>query len=113
MRFSISISISISMLFSMSSFAAYECSVSMTRILIYKSGAVNVLHTGRGDYTYICNLKEERDGVSIVTCAMWTSMLQSIKKENAQATFYYSGEGSCSTLPIYGSSPAPVYIGQI
>ncbi len=95
------------------SHATFNCNVSITKVLVYSSGAVNVLHTGRGDYTFICNLKEERDGVSIATCAMWTSMLQSIKKHNGQAAFYFNGDGSCSTLPTYASSPTPVYIGDI
>ena len=93
--------------------AAFSCNVSLNRILVYKSGNVNVHHTGRADYTVICNLKEERDGVNIATCAMWTSMLQSIKKQGGQATFYYGGDGSCATLPTYNSSPTPVYIGDI
>ncbi|MCL1124631.1 hypothetical protein [Shewanella surugensis] len=100
-------------LFSASTFASFNCVVALERILIYKTGMVNVLHSGRGDYTSICNLKEEKGGVSIATCAMWTSMLQSIKKEKGQAIFYYAGEGNCATLPTYGSSPTPEYIGVL
>lgn len=101
----------LSALFSASSFGAFKCDVSVQSILVYKNGRVNVLHSGRGDYTVICNLKTERDDVSIATCAMWTSMLQSIKKDKGQAVFYYDGEGSCATLETYVSSPTPVYIG--
>ncbi|WP_298771326.1 hypothetical protein [uncultured Shewanella sp.] len=109
----LTMSMALSVLFSAASFAAFHCVVSLERILVYKDGKVNVWHSGRGDYTDICNLKTEKNGVSIATCAMWTSMLQSIKKDKGQAIFYYEGEGSCATLPIYAASPTPVYIGVL
>lgn len=34
-------------------------------VLVYKDGRVNVLHDGRGDYTFICNLNTECQGVSV------------------------------------------------
>ncbi|MBQ4890693.1 hypothetical protein J8L86_12605 [Shewanella sp. MMG014] len=98
---------------SFSTSAAFNCSVDVSRVLIYGNGSVNILHTGRGDYTYICNLNNDWKGVSVTTCAMWTGMLQSIKQNNGKAIFYYGGEGSCSTLPTYSGTPAPVYIGDM
>ena len=98
---------------SFNSLAAFNCTVTVKRVLVYGSGAVNVLHTGRNDYTVICNLNEERLGVSITTCAMWTSMLQNIRENQHKAVFHYNGDGACATLPVYGSTPAPVYIGTI
>ena len=91
--------------------AAFHCEVTVKRVLAYGNGAVNVIHTGRNDYTYICNLSTEYKGVSITTCAMWTSMLQNIQSKKNKAIFYYDGTGSCSELPTYGNTPAPVYIG--
>jgi hypothetical protein len=99
--------------FSSSTYASYQCMVSINKVLIYANGFVNVNHSGRNDYTVICNLNEPRGGVGITTCAMWASMLQNIKRNNDQAHFYYSGDGDCSTLPTYGNSPAPVYIGDM
>jgi hypothetical protein len=93
--------------------AVFECTVKINNVLIYRDGAVNVLHTGRGDYTVVCNLNAERLGVSPVTCAMWAAMLQHIKKNNGNANFYFEGTGSCATLPVYGESPAPLYIGNV
>jgi len=81
--------------------------------MVYGNGSVNVLHQGRNDYTIICNLSKARQNVSITTCAMWTSMLQNIKKVGEKAIFYYSGEGTCATLPIYGNSSAATYIGVV
>lgn len=93
--------------------AAFECDVDVKRVLVYSDGSVNILHNGRNDYTYICDLDGDWKGVSTVTCAMWTSMLQSTQSNDKSATFYYSGNGSCATLATYGGSPAPVYIGSV
>jgi hypothetical protein len=93
--------------------AAFVCDVKVSRVLVYTNGMVNVLHSGRGDYTVICDLNAVRLGVSPTTCAMWTGMLQAIMKKNGTATFYYDGDSTCALLPTYGSSPAPVYVGDV
>jgi hypothetical protein len=93
--------------------AAFHCTVDVNRVLVYSSGAVNVNHTGRNDFTYICNLRQEWKGIDIVTCAMWTGMLQNTQNNDKKAIFYYNGEGSCTNLPTYSNSPAPVYIGSV
>jgi len=93
--------------------ASYSCTIDVAQVLVYGNGTVNVFHQGRGDYTYICNLSTPRLGVSITTCAMWTSMLQNIKKAGGKALFKYSGTGSCATLPTSGNSPAPYFIGDV
>jgi hypothetical protein len=93
--------------------AAFECNVTVKHVLVYADGSVNVLHSGRGDYTVICNMQTNNGNVSEGTCAMWTAMLQAIKKKNGTANFYYPGTGSCSTLPTYWNAPVPVYIGDV
>ena len=93
--------------------AEYECNVTVRNVLVYSNGLVNVLHTGRGDYTMICSMNGDYGNVSASTCAMWTAMLQAIKKKNGIAGIYYGGAGSCATLPTYGSSPVPIYIGDV
>ena len=103
----------LSVMFSTPANAAFHCSADINRILIYGNGTVNILHSGRNDFTVICDLNSEWKGVSVTTCAMWTAMLQNIKKNNSKAIFYYGGEGTCSALPTYGSTPAAVYIGDI
>lgn len=94
---------------------AFYCVVDLKKVLIYGSGVVNVLHSGKDDYTHICNLKTERQGVSVATCAMWASFLLDVEKNNDRAIFYYNksaGYDSCMELPTYGGAPAPVYIGN-
>ena len=81
-------------------------------VLVYSNGSVNVLHSGREDFTVICNLNTNYGEATPTTCAMWTAMLQSIKKKNGNANFYFNGEGSCATMGTYGSAPVPVYIGD-
>ena len=95
--------------------AAFTCVADVTGVLIYGDGSINVKHSGRNAWTFICNLKTERQGVSIATCAMWVSTLQNAKKENKKLRFYYptgASYNSCAALPIYGAAPAPVYIGD-
>lgn len=103
----------ITLFVSVSAFSAFNCEVNVDRVLVYQDGSINILHNGRNDYTYICNLNNTWKGVDVITCAMWTSMLQSTQNNDKRAIFYYDGTGSCAALPIYGSSPAPVYIGSI
>jgi len=92
----------------------FSCNAKVNKVLLYKNGAVNVLHTGRNNYTVICNLNQEWKGVSITTCALWVGLLQSVKERGTNTTFYYSSSEatSCSDLPIYGNAPSPVYIGE-
>ncbi len=101
------------MLISTNALGAFNCTVDVNRVLIYASGAVNVHHSGRNEYTYICNVKGTWKGIDTVTCALWTSMLQNIQNNDKKAIFYYGDSGSCATLTTYGNAPAPIYIGSI
>ncbi len=93
----------------------FECRGSIGPVLVYNDGSVNIVHSGRGTYTVICNLSTAREGVSVQTCAMWTSLLMQLKKEGKRADFYYTtgAATSCADLPTYWSAPAPTYIGTI
>ena len=93
--------------------AHFECNVKVHNILLYKGGYVNVLHSGRGDYTYLCSVETDYGGITPTTCAMWTAMLQVIKKKNGLAAFYFNGEGSCATMSTYSSAPVPLYVGDV
>lgn len=93
--------------------ADFQCDAQVDNVLIYSDGSVNVKQSVRNDYTMICNLKTERLGVSTETCSIWAAMLLNFKNTGSQAQFYYSGTGSCATLPTYTYSPAPLYIGGV
>ncbi|MEL4393359.1 MULTISPECIES: hypothetical protein [Shewanella] len=93
--------------------ANYHCEVDVHRVLVYGNGTVNVLHSGRGDYTVICNANGTWNNIDTVTCSLWVATLQMAQNNNKKAIFYYSGDGRCDTLPTYGNAPAPIYIGSI
>jgi len=96
--------------------AAIDCRGQINAFLVYANGSVNVRPSWAQDYVYICNLKTERQGVSIATCAVWSAMIQSARKVNKSLSFYYdvtnASFSSCSTVPVYSGAPAPVYIGE-
>lgn len=93
--------------------AAFACDVTVDRLLVYADGSVNVYHSGRNDFTYICNTKGTWKDVDTVTCALWVGMLQGAQNNAKLVRFWYAGEGSCATLPTYSAAPAPVYIGVL
>jgi hypothetical protein len=106
----------VSALISVNAWADYSCLVNVLSVLPYSTGVVNVLHTGRGDYTVVCSLTADYTSGQTVkpeTCAMWTAILLQAKKNNTKVNFYFPGTGSCETLPVYGASPVPIYIGPI
>jgi len=96
----------------MSAFADYACNTTISAVLVYYDGTINLLHPARGDYTYVCNLNTPRLGIDTTTCAMWTALLLAARKNRSNVSIYYPGTGSCATLPVYGNSPAPTYIGD-
>lgn len=93
--------------------AGYECPVHVTKVLIYADGRVNALHTGRNDYTVVCNLNEARQGVSPTVCLAWLAVLNQAQRAESLVHMHYPGEGSCAMLPTYDMAPAPIYIGHI
>ena len=95
--------------------ATFQCSVDVDTVLIYKDGNVNVRHSGRGDYTVVCNLSSARQGVSTTTCAMWAAVLLKAEANKRKTHFWFTTDtaSSCADLPTYSSAPAPIYIGWI
>jgi len=93
-----------------SAYAEFHCSVDVKKVRILGNGRVTVMHSGRNQFTLICNLNGDWKGVGVSTCAMWTSMLQNIKKNDGRAVFSYKGTGTCSSLPVYAASPVPTFI---
>ncbi len=108
------IALFLSVAFSGVSKADYSCNVTVNGVLAYADGSVNVHHSGRNEWTMTCNLNEVRSvGQSVQpnTCAIWTALLLQAKKTNEQVQIWFPGTGSCATLPVYGNSPVPSYIG--
>ncbi len=93
--------------------ASHTCDVTISEVLLYGSGVVNVKHSGRNDYTHICNLTTSRANVGVQVCAMWVSTLLSMKQTGKSVRFMYDLPAgvTCASLPLYDSAPAPIYIG--
>lgn len=96
--------------------ADYSCNVTVQGVLPYHQGSVNVLHSGRGDWTIICSLEGPYTvGLTVAptVCAAWMTLLLRAKKNNQLVQFWFPGTGSCSTLATYGSAPVPIYVGEV
>jgi hypothetical protein len=96
--------------------ADYACTVTVNGVLPYADGALNVHHSGRGDWTIICNLTTPyTNGLTVgpTVCASWMVILLRAKKNNQQVQFWFPGTGQCSSIGTYGSSPVPTYVGEV
>jgi hypothetical protein len=95
--------------------AAFSCNVDVQRVLVYSEGTINVRHSGASNFTYICNIRGFRNGVSPEVCLTWKDLLITAQTSARQAAFYYDVPDavatSCATLPTYADSPAPLYVG--
>lgn len=81
--------------------ADFSCRVTVQGVLPYSSGPVNVLHTGRNDWTMVCSLSEPYTNgltVSPATCMAWVAILLRAKKNNQQVDFWFPGTGTCATI---------------
>lgn len=95
--------------------ADFSCTVSVLGVLQYGGGQINVLHSGRGDWTHVCNVSEPRTVIRTVTpmaCATWVALLLRAKKNGTPLTFWFAGTGSCATLATYDEAQVPTYIGE-
>lgn len=95
--------------------ADIQCYGTVSDLLIYSDGTVNIATSYRGDYTHICNLKTARKGVDTFTCALWVGAIESARKLNQSIHVYYVDPNktfTCITIPYFASSPAPLYIGH-
>ena len=101
---------------SLSAHANFACTVTVQGVLPYAGGALNVKHSGRNDWTIICNLDAPYTNVNTVSptvCASWMVILLRAKKNNSPVQFWFAGAGSCATLGTYSSSQVPTYVGEV
>ena len=91
--------------------ATFWCTGALNRILVYGNGDVMISPDWNASWVAICNVRTERLGVSTDTCKAWLTLIESAKAQgNVVGVIYNSGAYSCSTIPSYGGSPAPVGI---
>lgn len=91
-------------------YAAAYCDSYVDQFFTTQAGDVLVLPAFRNDWVQICNVQSAWNGVSPATCTSWLSTLISGMISRKQFTFYYASASVCSTIPTYGSAPAPGYV---
>jgi hypothetical protein len=87
------------------------CTGTVRRVLVSKSGLVEVMGSWRGDWTGICNVKQDWQGVDPQTCMTWFAQTEKSLTTAKQVTIEYTGvDVDCATLPTYSGSPGPAYV---
>lgn len=100
--------------FTFSAKAELSCSGTVHNVLQYANGAVNVLTSYRGDYTFMCNVNNTWKGVTPESCKGMLSVLLTAQSTGKKIATYYSGDQyTCQNLPHYSNTPGPTYVGII
>lgn len=90
--------------------AASLCSGTITRSLVYSSGAVSVLGSWRNATTQVCNLKIEWKNITPDVCAAWLARIDAAVSLQRPIAFYFTEDLDCASYDTYNASPAPYYI---
>lgn len=98
---------------SVPSHAATDCNGTVTRVLLYGDGTVNLLSSWRNDYTFLCNTNGTFGGIPAEVCLSWYATAMNAAAHGKQVNVYYAATYTCATLPIYSSSAVPTYVGLI
>lgn len=100
-------------LLSLPSQAATDCNGTVTRVLLYGDGTVNLLSSWRNDYTVLCNTNGTFGSIPAELCLSWYATAMNAAAHGKQVNVYYAATYTCATLPTYWSSPVPTYVGLI
>jgi hypothetical protein len=89
------------------------CTGKILSVITYADGSVMILTDFRKDWTVICNLNSDYQGVTPLTCVSWLASATRAHAKppspSANIAVYYSDVASCAAVPTYRSAPAPVY----
>ncbi|MBS0449128.1 MAG: hypothetical protein JSR59_24670 [Proteobacteria bacterium] len=90
---------------------AMHCGRQITNSYVDAGGSVVILGTWGSGYQQICNVNATWNNVSPTTCKGWLSVVELVTATGKTAILDMSDAvTSCSTIPGYASSPAPVYV---
>lgn len=93
----------------LTSSGAVWCSSTVNSVYVSIDGSVIMRAIYRNDYTKICSILDSWKGVDPAVCTLWYSIAKTaVSQKNPIIAFY--DLDSCSTIPIYGESPAPGYL---
>src|SRR4051794_26825318 len=85
-------------LVSFSSHAATDCNGTVTRVLLYGDGSVNLLASYRNDYTVLCNTNGTFGGIPAEVCLSWYATALDAVAHGKQVNVYYGATLTCATL---------------
>jgi len=91
--------------------AAISCMGSVDEVLLYADGTLNVRGNWRNDYTFLCNTNGTWGNVPAEVCLGWYGLLAKAAADNKTVLMWYETTATCATVPTYGSSPVPIYVG--
>jgi hypothetical protein len=88
------------------------CAGKVLSVLTYADGTVMILPEFRKDWTAICNVNSDRQGVSPTTCITWlAAATRAASKDPAgNVGLVYPEVPSCAAVATHHSTPAPVYL---
>jgi len=86
------------------------CRGTVDNLWTKNNGDVFVLPSSRGNHVQICNVKSTWKEIDPTTCMMWVSHAQAAVTTGKQTIIHYGDIASCSTMPVYSESPAPIYL---
>jgi hypothetical protein len=89
-----------------------NCQGTVLDALLYADGSVNIRGSWRSDFTFVCNTNGTFGGVATEVCLSWYATAVKAISLGKTLQVYYNTTYTCATLPTYGSSPVPVYIGM-
>jgi hypothetical protein len=76
------------------------CSGLVNNVLVYADGTVAINAQWRADYTTICNLSVERNGVTTTTCTGWLALAEGARKRGEALNIWYPNAtfAGCSSI---------------
>ena len=90
------------------------CSGTVQYVLLYYDGAVALLGSWRGDYTYLCSTSGSWGSIPPEVCLAWYATAVKAADDGKHVAIYYSPSSyTCTTLPTYSSAPVPFYFGVV
>lgn len=89
------------------------CEGGVERMLVSATGELQAFMSYRGDWTTLCSVTTTWNGISTNVCNNWAATLLSVNLASRSVVIAYDDGYTCPTLPVYNSSPAPLYVGIV
>lgn len=90
--------------------AAVYCRGKITNVYVTVDGGVYIYGDYMTNYTQICSITGQWNQVDPAVCVSWLALAKTAKSQQNPVIVYYPNETSCTSIPIYHSSPPPYYL---